>query len=277
MVAAAVGISAAVGLAGSAMTSSAASSGAKSQADAANKAAQLQQHQQEVTRADLMPYNILGQQSLDRLNSQYGQTQTDLGNAFNNVQGAIPGRMTQEELQKTPGYQFQLAEGLKAVANSNAAKGLGISGNAMKGFAKFATGLADSNYQNQFNNQQTIFGDQSQQFSNAYNKAKILYDQAYGPAALGENAAAITGIQGTASANNAGTNIAGAGQAIGAGQVASANSLASGFNGAAGLNMFNALNSAPTSTAKANGDAYGATANGYAPIIGSNGMAGGGV
>lgn len=56
---------------------------------------------------------------------------------------------TQAELEKTPGYQFNLAQGLNAVQNSNAAKGLGLSGAGIRGAARYATGLADNTLKTQ--------------------------------------------------------------------------------------------------------------------------------
>lgn len=200
----------------------------------------------------MLPYNTAGQAALPGYLNQIGQNRTDLTNAFNTAQGSIPGVMTQAKLMQMPGYQFQLNAGLQSVQNSNAAKGLGISGNALKGAANFATGLANSNQNTLFGQQQSIFNDQNQQFSNAYNKANSLYNQMYGPVALGENAAAQTGIQGTTAAGNAGTNIAGAGQALGAGTVAGANALAGGLNNASGLGLFNSLYN--KSQASSNGD-----------------------
>lgn len=72
---------------------------------------------------------------------------------------ALPPRMTQAELEQTPGYQFARSQGLQSVQNSAAARGLGVSGAAMKGAATFATGLADNTYQAQFAQQQQLFSD----------------------------------------------------------------------------------------------------------------------
>lgn len=60
--------------------------------------------------------------------------------------------MSQVNLEQTPGYKFTLAQGMKAVNNSAAARGLGNSGAALKGAATYATGLADTTYQQQFAN-----------------------------------------------------------------------------------------------------------------------------
>lgn len=259
MVAAAIAGSAAIGLAGSAMSSSAAGSAGKTQANAQLQAAQMQQQQNQQNIANLSPYNFNGQASLPNLNSQYGNTQQALGNAYQNVQNNIPKPMTQAQLVQTPGYQFNLNQGLQAVQNSNAAHGLGISSNALNSAAQFATGLADSAYQNQFNNLQSIYGDYNNQFSNAYNMQNSLYNQAYGPAALGESAAAQSGALGNQAALNAGTNIAGSGASLASGMVGGANALNSGLQNAGGLGLAYALNQQnnPSNTSYSKLDPYG--------------------
>src|SRR5215831_15810880 len=68
--------------------------------------------------------------------------------------GAQPGTETLAQLEATPGYQFILDQGLKSTQNAVAARGLGVSGAAIKGAANYATGLAQNTYQNIFNQQQ---------------------------------------------------------------------------------------------------------------------------
>lgn len=248
MVAAAVAAgSAAAGLAGSALSSSAANSAAKTSANAQLQAAQLQQAQNQQNIANLAPYNANGQASLPLLNAQYGQTQNALSNAFNNAQSAVPVPMTQAQLVNTPGYQFNLAQGLQSTQASAAARGLGVSGAALKGAAQYSTGLANQTYAQQLANQNTIYQAQNQQFSNAYNGQNALYQQALGPASLGENAAAQSGYQSNQAAANIGNNIAGAGGTLAAGQAAGANALANGISSAGNsgftyLALNNALN-----------------------------------
>jgi hypothetical protein len=55
-------------------------------------------------------------------------------------------------LESTPGYQFALQEGQKAIDSSMSARGLGDSGAALKAGANYAEGLASTTYQNAFNN-----------------------------------------------------------------------------------------------------------------------------
>jgi hypothetical protein len=143
--------------------------------------------------------------------------------------------MSPEALANTPGYRFNLLQGQQAVTNSNAAKGLGISGAALRGAADYATGLANSTWQDQANN---FYRGQDAQSSNYYTAQNNAYNRLMGTAQLGENAAAQTGAQGTIAAGNAGNNIVGAGAAQAAGTVGQANAF-----GNIGTSIGNAYNS----------------------------------
>jgi hypothetical protein len=127
--------------------------------------------------------------------------------------------MDQATLEATPGYQFNLSQGLKAAQNSAAARGLGLSGAAIKGATSYATGLADSTYQNQFNNAVT-------NQTNAFNR--LLQTTSLGANAAGQQASAnqATG-QGIAS-----TQI-GAGNAQAAAAMSGANAVGGALNNAA--------------------------------------------
>lgn len=185
--------------------------GAKAQADATKDASAQQMAMYKQTRADLMPYNQAGQQANAMLSGQ-----------LNSLTKPIV--MDEATLRNTPGYQFNLQQGLQSVQNSAAARGLGISGAAMKGAAGYATGLADSTYQNQFNNANT-------NQTNAYNRLM-------GVTQLGENAAAQTGAYGTQTAQSVGNNTIQGGNAQAAGYLGAANALSGGVNSFA---MYNAL------------------------------------
>jgi len=106
-----------------------------------------------------------GAQSAASTNQAAQQWMEQSAQPFVNAgQGAIPsvqnllglgpqgsaGMMAQ--LQQMPGYQFTLGQGLNAVQNSMASQGLGVSGNALRGAAQYATGLASQTYQSQLNN-----------------------------------------------------------------------------------------------------------------------------
>ncbi len=188
-------------LVGSAISGSAAQSAASQQSQAEQQAAQLMHEQYLQTRGDLLPYNTAGQAA----NTAIGK----MGN-FNFAP-------TEANLIKTPGYQFNLNQGLKATQNAAAARGLGASGAAMKGAASYATGLADSTYQ--------------QQFGNALQTYDTNLSRLQQQAGLGENAAAQTGNYGTQTAANIGSTIVGAANAGAAGTVGVANALTGGLGG----------------------------------------------
>lgn len=206
------------GLASAAISGSAAQSAAKTQANAEQQAANTQLQMYDQTAANLAPYNQAGQSATQQLEST---------SPFNFAP-------TQAQLEQTPGYQFNLSQGLKATQNGYAAQGLGSSGAALKGAASYASGLADTTYQNQF--------------SNALNSYTTNLSKLQNQASLGENAAAQTGNYGTQTAANIGQTEVGAANAQAAGTVGSANALSSGIGslGNAYLysNLFNNNNSA---------------------------------
>lgn len=58
------------------------------------------------------------------------------------------------DFEADPGYNFRLSEGMKALNNSMAARGLGISGANIKGAQRYGQDLASQEYQNAFNRYQ---------------------------------------------------------------------------------------------------------------------------
>ncbi len=195
-------------------TAYSASKAADAQTAAADKAIALQQGQYQQTRSDLAPYRGIGQTASDQLSSRIGEL-------------TAPINIDQATLEKTPGYQFNLTQGQRAVTNSAAARGLGSSGAALKGAATFATGLADSTYQNQFANAVT-------NQTNAYNRLKGLVD-------TGENAAAQTGVLGEKAAYNSGVATIGAGNAQAAADTKIGTAIANTASGIGGYMAYKGL------------------------------------
>lgn len=130
-----------------------------------------------------------------------------------------PIQMDQATLEKTPGYQFNLKQGLKSVQNSAAARGLGGSGAALKGAAEYATGLADNTYQ--------------QQFSNALTNQQNQYNRLFDVTNLGANAAAGLGGIGQKTGENLAQTYASGSSAQAGSQIAGANAIGSGISSAA--------------------------------------------
>jgi hypothetical protein len=212
-------------------------SAASTASGAAKDAANLQAQQFATTRGDLLPYNTAGQSVLGDLTAlarsgPYGGGKNYLAMA----EGMLPGQMTQAQLEQTPGYQFNLAQGLKATQSAAAARGLGVSGAAIKGAASYATGLADSTYQQQFQNAQTRYGDVLNLNTGQQTNLQNQYNRLLNTAQLGESAGAQTGQQGTQAAAAGGSFLNQAGQASAAGTMGAANALTGGINSYLGYN-----------------------------------------
>lgn len=195
-------------------TSYAANKASSAQTNAAQKAQDTALGMYNTTRGDLQPFRQIGVDAGNRLTSRLGEFTS-------------PIVMDQAALEQTPGYQFTRTQGLKAVQNSAAARGLGVSGAALKGAANFATGLADNTYKTQFDIANT-------NQSNAYNRLKALVD-------TGQNAAAQTGNAGTNAANTAAGAQIGAGNAQAAGYNATGSAIGNIGNNVAGYAMYQGL------------------------------------
>lgn len=185
-------------------------------------AAGLEQQQQVANTNNLNPYIQAGQSDVGPLASQYQNTAGALGTAYNNAQSAIPMNMTQSQLEQTPGYQFTLNQGLAATQNSNAAHGLGVSSNALNGAANYATGLANNTYMNQFNMAQQQYQDYANQYTNQLAGQNAIYNQLYGPSALGASSASSLGTLNNQAVNAQGGYLGQAGTALASGNLASA-------------------------------------------------------
>jgi hypothetical protein len=272
MVAAAVGIGAAVaGTAGAAISSSASKSAASTQADAANNAAGLQNEQWQQTQANLKPYMQLGSSSISPLLQAmgYNVTQNSDGTySYNGTNASNPLQQTfsaptEAQAQSTPGYQFTLNQGLKSVQNSAAARGLGTSGAALKGASTYATGLADSTYNDVYNRA-------LQTFNTNYSSAANNVNRLSGIVGNGQNAAATNGSLGAAAAGNIGNTLTSGANATAAGTVGSANALTSGLNSIAnGATTYALLNNnAGSSSSSSYGAVNANNPSGY--NVGSN-------
>jgi len=221
--------------------------GSNKAASSADKAANLQQQQYGQTRADLEPYFGPGQEAVTNALSLAQSGPTGGGPDYTSLAYAnLPGNMTQEQLEATPGYQFTRDQGLKSVQSAAAARGLGVSGAALKGAAEYATGLANKTYLDQFNVAQQRFGDYLNLNTGQQTNLQNQYSRLSGIATLGANAAAGLGTQGTSAASTAGNylNQGGLAQAAGAQGVNSA--LTGGVNNYLAYNAYNNRTNATT-------------------------------
>lgn len=208
---------------------------ADAQESAANTASQTQLSMFNQMRSDLQPYMQTGLSANTSLNNLTG---INGGDPLSSPLLQAPSmNLSQSALAQTPGYQFNLYQGQKSVQNSAAARGLGASGAALKGAASYATGLADSTYQNQFNNAVT---NQNNQFNRLLGLTQIGQTSAAGVGSAG-----ITTGQGIAS------------NTIGAGNAAAAAANAMGSAGS------NALSSAYMANSLYGGGAAGASGSAF--------------
>ena len=248
--AAAGGIAQAAGsVAAASIQADATKAAAKLATDSANRSADMVQGRYNTTRGDFEPYRTLGGQATNMLSERLPDlTGTDSFylQSMRDEMPLVPGEMTQANLEATPGYQFTLSQGLKATQNAAAARGLGVSGAALKGAATFATGLSDQTYAQRFAQQQALFGNQQTRFGNVQTQftddqglRANAFNRLAGVTSIGQASAAQVGAFGAQAANAAGGFLTSGASAAGAGLIAGGNAAAGGINGIA-----NGINSA---------------------------------
>ena len=132
------GLGAAGALGGSAISGNAAKTAAGQEVNAEQVYNQQQQNQQ--------PYLNAGATSVAQLMN--GLTNGTFG------PGSIPNFTppTLQTAQQTPGYQFELQQGEKGLAEGSAAAGGAISGGTLKAADAYAQNLATTTYQQQYTN-----------------------------------------------------------------------------------------------------------------------------
>jgi hypothetical protein len=192
---------------GGAISSGGAQDAARTQADAANRAADLQKQMfdKQVELQD--PYRQAGLTGQNRLMELLGLG----GNAGAAGYGRYARDFGMQDFQQDPGYRFRLGEGLKAMGHAAGARGGLISGQTMKGMEDYRQNSASNEYQNAFNRYQT----------NRANQLAPLGSLMSSGQAAASNQAGQAGQYGV----NAGNLMSQAGQSIAAGQLGSANTM----------------------------------------------------
>lgn len=169
--------------------------GAQQAADAAKSAANMQNRQYQQSRADYEPWRLVGVDSLAKLRDMILN-----GN--------------QDAYQQSPGYDFRLAEGQKAIERSAAAQGLLGSGATLKALDRYGQDYASGEYGNYLNQLGTLAG-------------------------YGRQAVADTSQLGAYSAANAGRFLTDAGYLRGTGYANAGNALNQGLNNAIAAYYYN--------------------------------------
>jgi hypothetical protein len=202
------------------------------QADAANRAADLQykQYQEDVQRQK--PFYDVGVNALPEL-----------------VQASKYKNFGMDQFQQDPGYAFRLKEGQQALDRSAAARGGLISGGALKAATRYGQEMGSQEYTNAFNRYQ------------AERQARLGPLQAL--TGMGQTTAQQVGAAGENMATNVGEAYMGGANARASGYVGGANALTSGLgtylNYSQGQNMLGALRG---------GGGYGTPAGYGTPVLG---------
>lgn len=195
--------------------SSASKKAASTQADAANRAADLQMQQFERQVELQEPWRQAGITALNKL--------TPLATEY------TPFGM--DQFQQDPGYAFRMSEGMKALERSAAARGGLLSGGMLRGAQRYGQDLASQEYMNAFNRYQ------------AERNARLNPLQSL--AGVGQTATNQLGQAGQTMASNVGQALGAAGQARASGYIGGANALSQGLgtylNYQQGQNFLNAM------------------------------------
>jgi hypothetical protein len=194
-------------LVGGMISSSGAQSAARTQADAANRSADLQKEMFDEQKRLSEPYRQAGLTGQNRLMEMLGLG-GDTGAAG---YGRYAKDFSMQDYQQDPGYAFRLSEGLKQLGSQARAQGGAGGGRTMMGMQNYAQGLASQEYGNAFNRYQTNRANQLQPLGSLMSSGQA--------AAAGQ--AAQAGQYGV----NAGNMMGQAGQATAAGQMGAANSI----------------------------------------------------
>jgi hypothetical protein len=233
----------ALALGGAVIQGNAAQSAAQTQANAANSASQTELSMFNTTQNNLAPYMKSGTNALSALNVGLG-IGPKAGGAAGVGYGSLTAPFTAADYQSSPGYAWQMGQGIDAVQNSaSAAGGIG-GGNTLKALTTYGQGLANTDYQ--------------QAYQNYVNQQQQRYGMLSGQAAAGQNAAVNLGGFSGQVGGQIGSNTIGAGNALAAGTVGAANAATGGINSLAQIaNLYGnggqGFGGAPTS------GAYGST------------------
>ncbi len=202
---------------------SAATSAAQTQANSAANATQAQLSMFNTTQANLAPYMKAGGNALTALDYGMGIGPNTGGGASGVGYGSLTTPFSAAQYQQSPGYAWQMGQGVQAVQNSaSAAGGIG-GGNTLKALTQYGQGMANTDYQQAYQN---YMQQQQQQYGMLSNAANS-----------GQSAAAGLGGIATQVGGQIGSNTIGAGNALAAGQIGSANAASGGINSLTQLAM----------------------------------------
>jgi hypothetical protein len=133
-------LGAAAQIAGGAAANNAITDAAKTAAASADKNIAFQQGLFDTMRADQKPWLDAGKTALGKLGPLMDYK-----------------KFSMNDFKADPGYQFRVDEGTRGVENSATARGMTLSGGALKGIERFRQGLASQAYGDAFDRYQTEY------------------------------------------------------------------------------------------------------------------------
>lgn len=230
---------------GGLMGQRASSRAAQEQSQGAMMSAQIQAQQAEAARQQLAQAQAQGAKAIGgyynkgaEAYSPYRQFGVESTNRLATLMGLRPGKgsgslmeqPTINQIQMDPGYAFREQQGMKALNQSMAARGLGTSGSGIKGALEFGQGLASQEYGNAYNR---FMANRANQIAMLQGGVGTGLTAAGGTADLaGRAGLGLANLYSGTGANLAETTL-GAGRAMGAGLENAAAARASGYMGGA--------------------------------------------
>ena len=184
---------------------------AEIQAEAVEKSIELQEKIYEQTREDYRPWRETGERALMRI--EEGITAGDYDQEEFSYTGA--------DLESSPGYQFRLAEGEKAIKRA-AAAGSGVhSGATLAALSDYGQNTAAAEYDQGYNRALSTYQTNRQGNIDNFNRNALL-------SGTGQQATGAVAGAGQNYANQAGAATMQGGEAMAAGQIGYANAIIQG-------------------------------------------------
>jgi hypothetical protein len=242
---ASAGIGAGASISAANTQASAAKNAQELQAQEAQNALNFQEQQWNTTQQEAQPFLKAGTGAVNELGALTSTPGQGLLTPWTQ-QFQAP---TAQQAAETPGYQFQLQQGLAALQNSAAAQGNLTSGATGTALQQYGQGLASTDYQQAYQNAltqyQTAYNTFEQNQANQYNRLAGLAGTGQTTAAqlgsLGQSAASNVGNISLTSGAQQGQDIQNAAAANASGYVGAANAASGALSGLGTLGLLSQL------------------------------------
>lgn len=210
------------GLAGAAIQNESIGDAIAAQSKAASEANALQKYIFDTQQKNIEPWMTAGKAALGNLTNLLNS-----GELTSKYAGKFNTKFDPSTVQMDPGYQFGLDQGQQAIANSAAARGMGLSGATLKAANRFGTDYATTKYNDAYNRTYGRFQDEYSKQVDDFNRFWAEKQNAFNPlfnmAGLGSTANQQVGQAGQNYANQVGATTRNLGDNSAASSVARGN------------------------------------------------------